>query len=318
VITGRTEAVTIADAYTQLLSFEERLSRRVAQHSVNAASRGRGGNQQGRGGSGHGRGGGNRGRGGRPPSNGGGRGNRPTCQLCGKVGHMVADCWYRYDEDFVPEKSAAAAIHGYNTDTNWYADTAATDHNIGELDKLSMRERYNGGEQIYTASGSGMHISHIGHTQIPTSIRALNLNNVLYVPQAKKNLVSIHCLTSDNRAFVELHDKFFLVKDKTTRRPLLQGKCRNGLYPFPPGSVDTRKQAYGAIKPSTSKWHSRLGHPSSFVLQQVIKKHNILCSSESNKETVCDACQQAKSHQLPYPKSSSISSVPLELVYSDV
>lgn len=102
------------------------------------------------------------------------------------------------------------------------------------------------------------------------------------------------------------------------RRPLLQGKCRNGLYPFPPRSVDTRKQAYCAIKPSTSKWHSRLGHPSSFVLQQVIKKHNILCSSESNKETVCDACQQAKSHQLPYPKSSSISSVPLELVYSDV
>lgn len=79
VITGRTEAVTIADTYTQLLSFEDRLSRRAAQHSANAASRGRGGNQQGRGSGGRGRGGGNRGRGGRPPSNGGGRGNRPTC-----------------------------------------------------------------------------------------------------------------------------------------------------------------------------------------------------------------------------------------------
>jgi hypothetical protein len=33
---------------------------------------------------------------------------------------------------------------------------------------------------------------------------------------------------------------------------------------------------------------------------------------------VCDACQKAKSHQLPYPKSSSVSSVPLELVFSDV
>jgi histone deacetylase 1/2 len=33
---------------------------------------------------------------------------------------------------------------------------------------------------------------------------------------------------------------------------------------------------------------------------------------------VCDACQKAKSHQLPYPKSSSSSSHPLELVYSDV
>jgi hypothetical protein len=33
---------------------------------------------------------------------------------------------------------------------------------------------------------------------------------------------------------------------------------------------------------------------------------------------VCDACQQAKSHQLPYPKSSSVSKFPLDLVFSDV
>jgi histone deacetylase 1/2 len=33
---------------------------------------------------------------------------------------------------------------------------------------------------------------------------------------------------------------------------------------------------------------------------------------------VCDACQKAKSHQLPYPTSTSPSSHPLELVFSDV
>jgi histone deacetylase 1/2 len=33
---------------------------------------------------------------------------------------------------------------------------------------------------------------------------------------------------------------------------------------------------------------------------------------------VCDACQKGKSHQLPYPKSFSESSAPLELVFSDV
>jgi hypothetical protein len=33
---------------------------------------------------------------------------------------------------------------------------------------------------------------------------------------------------------------------------------------------------------------------------------------------VCNACQRAKSHQLPYSKSSSSSSHPLELIYSDV
>jgi histone deacetylase 1/2 len=33
---------------------------------------------------------------------------------------------------------------------------------------------------------------------------------------------------------------------------------------------------------------------------------------------VCDACQQGKSHQLPYPKSASVSNNPLDLVFSDV
>ena len=37
-----------------------------------------------------------------------------------------------------------------------------------------------------------------------------------------------------------------------------------------------------------------------------------------NKETICDACQKGKSHQLPYPRSTSISLSPLELVFSDV
>ncbi|WVZ53456.1 hypothetical protein U9M48_004396 [Paspalum notatum var. saurae] len=40
--------------------------------------------------------------------------------------------------------------------------------------------------------------------------------------------------------------------------------------------------------------------------------------NNSNKNSVCDACQQAKSHQLPYHKSTSISSHPLELIFSDV
>lgn len=38
----------------------------------------------------------------------------------------------------------------------------------------------------------------------------------------------------------------------------------------------------------------------------------------SSSESVCNACQQAKSHQLPYSKSLRESKFPLELVFSDV
>jgi hypothetical protein len=41
-------------------------------------------------------------------------------------------------------------------------------------------------------------------------------------------------------------------------------------------------------------------------------------SKESSSESVCDACQCAKSHQLPFSRSFSVSKAPLELVFSDV
>jgi hypothetical protein len=43
-----------------------------------------------------------------------------------------------------------------------------------------------------------------------------------------------------------------------------------------------------------------------------------MCSSKLESPHVYDSCQQAKSHQLPYPVSTSVSSKPLELAFSGV
>jgi hypothetical protein len=111
------------------------------------------------------------------------------------------------------QRFAAAATTSYGVDTNWYADTGATDYIMGELDKLTMKNKYIGEEQIHTASGIGMKISHIGHTTIYTTSKNIHLNNVLYVLEATKNLVSIHRLAKDNYVFVEFHLYFFCIRD---------------------------------------------------------------------------------------------------------
>ena len=134
----------------------------------------------------------------------------------------------------------------------------------------------------------------------------------------QKNLISVHKLAADNNVFLEFHPDFFLVKDQASKKTLLQGRCRRGLYPLPAVSPQSQKLACAAAKPSSTIWHSRLGHPSFSIVHQVISKNNLPCASESNRVSVCDACQQGKSHQLPYPISTSISIVPLQLVFSDV
>jgi hypothetical protein len=194
-------------------------------------------------------------------------------------------------------------------------DSGATDNITSDLEKLVVRDKYHGGDQIHTASGAGMEIKHIGHSLVHTPTRNLHLNNILHVPKAAKNLVSVHRLTKDNSVFLEFHPDYFLIKDQATKNTILKGPCRRGLYPLPPSTL---KQAFGAIKPSFERWHSRLGHASAPIISKVISMNNLPCLDESNKESVCDACQKVKSHQLPYPKSHSVSSKPLELVFSDV
>nr|ABF99203.1 retrotransposon protein, putative, Ty1-copia subclass [Oryza sativa Japonica Group] len=181
---AKNASVTVAEVYSQLLGFENRVKIRTA---CAATSGNRGSGNQGRGGGnprgrGTGRGGGGSGGRGGGHGRGNGRGgtdNRPTCQVCHKKGHVVADCWHRYDENYVPdEKLGGAATHAYGVDTNWYVDTEATDHITGQLDKLTTREKYKGTDQIHTASGE------------------------------------VHRLVADNYAFLEIHQKYFLIKDK--------------------------------------------------------------------------------------------------------
>jgi hypothetical protein len=42
------------------------------------------------------------------------------------------------------------------------------------------------------------------------------------------------------------------------------------------------------------------------------------CLVQEKTDSMCNACQQVKSHHLPYPKSTSVSNHLLELVFSDV
>ena len=72
-------------------------------------------------------------------------GNR--CQVCFKKNHTAAECWHRFDEDYVPDQRlVAAASYSYGVDTNWYTDTGATDHVTGELDKLTIKNKYHGND----------------------------------------------------------------------------------------------------------------------------------------------------------------------------
>ena len=66
---------------------------------------------------------------------------------------------------------------------------------------------------------------------------------------------------------------------------------------------------------ASSLWHTRLGHPASTVVNRVLTSCNLPTKLSVG---VCDTCQMAKSHRLPFSLSSFRALQPLNLVHSDL
>jgi histone deacetylase 1/2 len=160
----------------EMLQDQYNKARGQYQSSANNAMRGHGGFNRGRGSGNRGRGRGGRGTGGQGNnfnSNNydgqkGSSNSKPKCQMCNSTSHTVVNCWYRYDDDAETNTKSAGLASSYGYDTNWYVDSGASDHITADLKKITVKEKYNNGDQVHTANGSGMSISAIGHSVLHT------------------------------------------------------------------------------------------------------------------------------------------------------
>lgn len=101
------------------------------------------------------------------------------------------------------------------------------------------------------------------------------------------------------------------------KKPLLIGKSKGGLYPVPFSRSSSPHHASSSFKVFPSQWHRRLGHPAPTIVKSILKSNKLECSS-SHESFICDACQRAKSHQLPYSSFVRVTSFPLKLVHTSV
>jgi hypothetical protein len=323
-MTTKGDSLLLDDVYAYLMAFE---ARQLTHQTTHQLALGSSANYVSRGGRGDRSRGGNRGRGrgcgGPPPRTNDNRGRgsnaRPPCHICGKVGHTAIRCWHRNDDIYNTDPPSTAVAHtsSYTIDPNWYVDTGATDHINNDLDRLALRERYHGGEQFQVGNGAGLQILHTGHSTINSDHRPLTLRNILHVPDISKNLLSVQKFSRDNDVFFEFHPSYFSIKDRWTRRRLLEGRCKGGLYPIPFSDDRILKHALISRPISRDDWHARLGHPSSQVVHSILHLNKITCTKQL-ESVICNACQLAKSHQLPYNSSIHRSTCPLEVLSSDV
>jgi hypothetical protein len=261
-----------------------------------------------------------------------GSSQRPQCQICGKTGHLALDCFHRmnfaYQGRQPPAKLAAIASTNMSnainasssTQSSWISDTGATDHFTPDISHIPDRHEYCGNEQVTVGNGQSLPIKHSGNSQLYASSHLFKLRHILHVPSMSSNLLSVYRFCKDNNASFSFNAHKFQIKDLSSGKLLYNGLSEHGLYPIHgailPESSFPKSFHTSATDASSKLWHSRLGHPQQIVLHHVLHKHLSLPVSHNN--SVCSHCLAGKMHQLPFPKSVSITTRPFEIVHSDV
>jgi len=181
-------------------------------------------------------------------------------------------------------------------------------------------------KSIYLGNGETISITNIGKGSIRGK-RNLYLNNLLRVPQIKKNLLSVSQFVKDNNVYFEFHPKFCLVRDLLNQEILLQGRLDQGLYKFSLTNIIKQTDKTNCcnhveiIDDKNRKifdmWHCKLRHPSIKVVKQIMKYHNISCNDISDSY-VCTYCQLGQSHKLPFIDSTTTYNSLLELIAIDL
>ncbi|KAF7813162.1 Retrovirus-related Pol polyprotein from transposon TNT 1-94 [Senna tora] len=160
----------------------------------------------------------------------------------------------------------------------------------------TVKQPYDGGEQVHIANGSGLAITHIGNSELISNSKALRLNQILHVPDVSKNLLSISKFAKDNGVYFEFHSNKCFVKSQGDNRVLLEGKIKKGLYLFDSLSFGHKVQSpisantASAFVSSTNNssiasslssssslgiWHCRLGHLALPIVKSVLTSCNL-------------------------------------------
>ncbi|KAL2933012.1 Retrovirus-related Pol polyprotein from transposon RE1 [Bienertia sinuspersici] len=172
--------------------------------------------------------------------------------------------------------------------------------------------------------GSLTCVSQIGSVPLTSQII---LNNVLYVPSFKHNLLSVGSLLDSTHLVAHFTKSHCLLQDPTTKQTKASGRRVVGLYQFcssysfsyynhsNPISSTQCVNVVSVSVSSSSLLHARLGHVSPSIMRHL---SSTLLDNKSNTVFHFEACLLGKHHKLPFSLSSSHALHSFDLVHIDL
>lgn len=244
-----------------------------------------------------------------------------SCNICKKNNHKEKDCYFRRKHgETKAEQVRKVAFLTENTaeiqsDDMFVMDSGATSHmvnNIGlfnsikELDsEINVAKK----DTIIKAKGKGI-----------VETDKCIFENVLYVPELSKNLISVNAITEKNGKVIFQNDKVYV--EKNGHKVLEGKKNENGLYIVNPKTKEESMFTVN-IKEKVAKWHRKLGHLGIESMKKLIENEMVSGLDISKRdcdsfEIPCKICLEAKQTRFPFNNQRARATRPFQIIHVDI
>ena len=262
------------------------------------------------------------------------------CWYCGNLGHIKADCRKKKHDDQMHRNGgrrgakpstggtghsvvAAMGASSINWSREWVLDSGASRHMTGNKELLCNLRQIDQPSSVTFANGTVGQAEFVGDTFLKADgNQAIQLRDVLYIPTAAANLLSIPTAIKHGTKF-----RFGVAdcainhsgRDIATAR-----RQSNGLYSIPSGTQDLLAMAAQPKAVTAELWHRRFGHLGydnleRLVREDLVKGINLPAGSFKDAKTAtCEPCIMAKHHKAPFPTSERETSKALDLIHMDL
>ena len=248
------------------------------------------------------------------------------CFKCGQKGHWKQNCPKATKKPGMGDLLVVEACLEDNFNDKWIIDSGATNHVCYSLQWFKHSTSIEEGQR-YLKLGNGELISvkAIGPVVLFfENNRTLCLEDCLFTPDFKRNLVSVSCLV-EHGLIVQFNSS---VSIKSISSFICSGDLMNSLYFLSPLSYDINaieiienEHNHLAKKRKVSNetylWHLRLGHINPNRIHGLVKS-GILNSLAFEPIPMCESCLEGKMTKRPFKAKGYRATKLLELVHTDV